>query len=105
MGDDDDTAPHAATAKMPTEAWVLRSGPDEWEAYVRAASAERVYGLCVLDCSKQNILSFQQGAFALIRDDLTAVLPAKMAEAALRWGDGAGETRLTHETERRLGFR
>jgi hypothetical protein len=41
---------------LPTEEWVLRSGAREWAFYARAAAAEKVYGLCVLDASPKTIL-------------------------------------------------
>ena len=51
----------------PSEAWVLRSSPSEWDAHAREATAARVHGLCVLDVTHRNIFSYAQGSMDLIR--------------------------------------
>jgi hypothetical protein len=65
---DEEEAAHAACEALlpgsapPSEEWVMRSCPAEWEVYARAAARARVYGLCVLDVSPKTILGYQQGA-------------------------------------------
>lgn len=90
------------TTPIPTEEWVLKSGPDEWESYVRAAASERVNGLCVLDASPKTIMSYQQGAMTYIRDDLTALLPPQMADAALRACETRGDLANAFELRRNV---
>lgn len=90
------------TTPIPTEEWVLNSGPNEWESYARAAASERVYGLCVLDASPKTILSYQQGAMKYIQEDLTALLPPKMAESALRMCESRGDLTNAFELRRNV---